>query len=262
MIETMTNRLTELFEKKKENVLNIYFTAGYPKLEDTVTILKALEKAGVDLIEIGMPYSDPIADGPVIQKSGEQALINGMSIKKLFAQLEGIRKEVSIPITLMGYVNPVLQYGMEPFLEKCGELGIDGLILPDLPMQEYLDLYKDSFEKNNVSNVFLVTPQTDPERLQWIDSNTNGFIYVVSTNSTTGNEAKSKSTDDMVAYFERIKASGLESPTLIGFNIKDNATYTNACKYANGAIIGSAFIRALDETRLEESIQEFVKSIR
>lgn len=260
MIATMTNRLTELFDRKKENVLNIYFTAGYPKLEDTVTILKALEKSGVDLIEIGMPYSDPIADGPVIQKSGEQALINGMTIKKLFAQLEGIRKEVSIPITLMGYLNPVLQYGMEAFLTKCGELGIDGLILPDLPMQEYLDLYKDSFEKNNVSNVFLVTPQTDTERLQWIDSNTNGFIYVVSTNSTTGNEAKS--TDDMLAYFERIKASGLESPTLIGFNIKDNATYTNACKYANGAIIGSAFIKALDETRLEESIEAFVKSIR
>ena len=262
MIATMTNRLTELFEQKKENVLNIYFTAGYPKLEDTVTILKALEKAGVDLIEIGMPYSDPIADGPVIQKSGEQALINGMSIKKLFAQLEGIRKEVSIPITLMGYVNPVLQYGMEAFLAKCGELGIDGLILPDLPMQEYLDLYKDSFEKNNVSNVFLVTPQTDEERLKWIDSNTNGFIYVVSTNSTTGNESKGKNTSEMQAYFERIKNSNLQSPTLIGFNIKDNASYSNACKYANGAIIGSAFIRALDENRLEESIEEFVKGIR
>jgi len=257
----MKNRLTALFERKKENVLNIYFTAGYPNLGDTVQILKELEKNGVDLVEIGMPYSDPSADGPVIQASSEKALANGMTIRVLLDQLKDIRKEVSIPIVLMGYINPVMQYGIENFLAKCEEIGIDGLILPDLPMQEYLDLYKSDFEKHSVSNVFLVTPQTSPERLAWIDENSNGFIYIVSTNSTTGNE--SKDTDSMISYFEKIKNSKLKNPTLIGFNIKDNESYLRACAYTNGAIIGSAFIKAItNQTDLNASIANFVKSIR
>ncbi len=257
----MNNRLTELFKKKDQEVLNIYFTAGFPKLEDTVRIAEALEKAGADILEIGMPYSDPLADGPTIQQSGQVALNNGMSIRKLFEQLEGVREKVSIPICLMGYINPVLQYGMDNFLKKASELGVDGLILPDLPMDEYEELYKQKFEEYSLSNVFLVTPQTSNERLKRIDALSDGFIYVVSTNSTTGNETKS--TEDNTAYFERIKSAGLKNPTLIGFNIKDNSTFLNASKFANGAIIGSAFIKAIEgQENLEEVIDGFVKKVR
>lgn len=255
------NRLQQLFNDKKENLLNVYFTAGFPQLEDTTRILSLLEKSGADLVEIGMPYSDPMADGPVIQESNGVALANGMSIKKLFAQLEGIREKVSVPILLMGYLNPVMQYGIENFLKKAAEVGVDGIIVPDLPMQEYEDEYQLLFEKYGLSNVFLVTPQTSAERLKKVDSLTNGFIYVVSTNSTTGNETKKE--DTTTTYFERIKAAGLKNPTLIGFNIKDNVSFTNACKYANGAIIGSAFIKVLEKGgELEKSIPEFVKGVK
>jgi tryptophan synthase alpha chain len=257
----MNNRIIELFKVKKEKVLNMYFTAGFPNLDDTVAILKELESAGADIIEIGMPYSDPLADGPTIQASGEKALANGMSIKKLFEQLEGIRNEVSIPIILMGYINPVMQYGVEAFCKKAGEIGIDGLILPDLHYREYEELYKNSFEENNLSNIFLVTPQTSEERLKKIDSLSSGFIYVVSSNSTTGNETKVL--DDTTSYFERIKASELNNPTLIGFNIKDKTTFENASKYANGAIIGSAFIRKIENSKdLKKDIHEFVKGVK
>jgi len=258
----MENRVIDLFKKKKEKVLNIYFTAGYPKLNDTAKIAELLEKAGTDLLEIGMPYSDPIADGPTIQASSEVALDNGMSIKVLFEQLKDIREKVSIPICLMGYINPVMQYGIEKFCKEASEIGIDALILPDLPIREYNELYKETFEKYNLSNVFLVTPQTSEERLKAIDNSSEGFVYVVSSSSTTGN-AQSQGLDAKAEYFQKIKNSGLKNPTLIGFNIKDNETFSYACNYANGAIIGSAFIRLLKEsTDLEQDITAYIKSVK
>lgn len=255
------NRITDLFNKKKNNVLNVFFTAGFPQLNDTTRILEILEKSGADMVEIGMPYSDPMADGPVIQESNAVALANGMSIKVLFEQLEGIREKISIPILLMGYFNPVMQYGVEAFFRKAKALGVDGVILPDLPMAEYESEYKALFEELELSNVFLVTPQTTPGRLKKIDSISSGFIYIVSTNSTTGNDSKEAENTD--AYFNRVNAAGLKNPKLIGFNIKDNATFTNACKHAEGAIIGSAFIKVVQiGGDLETTIPQFVKSVR
>jgi tryptophan synthase alpha chain len=257
----MKNRITELFESKKENILNIYFTAGFPNLGDTVRVLKSLENAGVDMVEIGMPYSDPTADGPIIQDSSEKALANGMTIHKLFDQLKDIREHISIPIVLMGYINPVMQYGIEAFCKKAGELGIDGTILPDLPIDIYKKDYRELFEKNNLSNVFLVTPQTSDKRIQELDSSSKGFVYIVSTNSTTGSTTKVGS--DMNDYLERVKKTKLQNPTLIGFNIKDRQSFVNACKHSNGAIIGSAFVKMLNTSQdLDKDINTFVKKIR
>ena len=257
----ITNRITELFQKKKEGLLNIYFTAGYPSLHDTVTILKALEKSGVDMVEIGMPYSDPVADGPVIQQSNMVAIDNGMTVKNLLTQLKDIRKEVSIPILLMGYFNPVMQYGVENFVKEISEIGIDGVILPDLPLEEYQAHYKGLFEFHNLSNVFLITPETKEERLKLIDEQTQGFVYMVSTNSTTGNDQKESGSTEQ--YFERIKKSTLKNPRMIGFNIKDKATFDHACRYANGAIIGSAFVRMLSNSHLlEQDVIQFVNNIK
>jgi tryptophan synthase alpha chain len=257
---TIDNRITKLFETKKEGILNIYFTAGFPKLEDTVTIIKALEKAGADMVEIGMPFSDPLADGPTIQESSLVALKNGMTLKNLFEQLKDIRKEVKIPLLLMGYVNPVMQFGFENFCKKANEVGIDGVILPDLPMQEYNEFYKNLFESNNLSNIFLITPNTSDERMKLIDRSSKGFIYVVSSDSTTGN---TKTVNDAEEYFKRIQSKKLANPTLIGFNIKDYASYSFACKYANGAIIGSAFIKAIkDAPDLVKCIENFVVSVK
>jgi len=256
----ITNRITQLFQNKKEKVLNIYFTAGFPELNDTVSIIKALEKAGVDMIEIGMPFSDPLADGPTIQQSNETALNNGMSIRKLFEQIKDIRKEVKIPLLLMGYINPVMQYGIEDFCKKANEIGIDGIILPDLPMDEYNERYKDLFESYNLSNIFLVTPNTSDERLKMIDKSSQGFIYIVSTDSTTGN---TKDITQAEKYFKKIKSAGLNNPTMIGFNINDNKSFNFASQYANGAIIGSAFIKALSQDGdLSQKIQGFVASIK
>jgi tryptophan synthase alpha chain len=256
----ISNRITQLFDKRKENILNIYFTAGFPGLNDTVTIVKALEKSGADMIEIGMPFSDPLADGPTIQQSNEFALENGMSLKILFKQLKDIRKEVDVPILLMGYLNPVLQYGVENFCKDANEIGIDGVILPDLPIDEYNELYRNIFESNNLSNVFLVTPNTSAERLLKIDESSNGFIYVVSTESTTGN---TKDIMQAESYFKKIKSAGLSNPTMIGFNINDQRSFDFACQYANGAIIGSAFIKALKGSNdLGKTIESFVASIK
>jgi len=258
----VSNRLTELFQKKGSNLLNIYFTAGYPGLNDTVTVLKALQKAGVDMVEIGMPYSDPVADGPIIQQSSLDAINNGMTIKNLLNQLKDIRKEVTIPILVMGYFNTVFQYGVERFIQEISEIGIDGVILPDLPLDEYTEHYQALCESHNISNVSLITPNTSDERLHMIDNITQGFIYMVSTNSTTGNDAK-KTDDNHEAYFNRIKNMGLKSPRMIGFNIKDKKTFSDACKYANGAIIGSAFVKMLANSHLlEDDIIQFVKNIR
>jgi len=258
----ISNRLTELFQKKGNNLLNIYFTAGYPAINDTVTVLKALQKAGVDMVEIGMPYSDPVADGPVIQQSSLDAINNGMTIKNLLNQLKDIRKEVTIPILVMGYFNTVMQYGVERFIQEISEIGIDGIILPDLPLDEYTEHYQTLCESHNISNVSLITPNTSDERLHVIDNITQGFIYMVSTNSTTGNDAK-KTEDNHEAYFNRIKNIGLKSPRMIGFNIKDKKTFNDACNYANGAIIGSAFVKMLTASKsLDEDIFQFVKGIR
>lgn len=254
------NRIDQLFQAKKERVLNVYFTAGYPQLNDTVTIIEALEKSGADLIEIGIPYSDPIADGPTIQESNGVALANGMSLKVLFSQLKDIRAKVKVPIVLMGYVNPIVQYGMEAFCAKCEEVGVDGVILPDLPMFEYTSYYKPMFEKHGLYNVFLITPQTSEARIREIDENSNGFIYMVSSASTTG--AKTSISVGQSDYFARIKSMNLRNPTLIGFGISNAETFDKACENANGAIIGSAFIKAIsEEGDLEKHIEGFVKSV-
>jgi tryptophan synthase alpha chain len=256
----MKNRINQLFEQKDRNILSVYFTAGFPNLNDTVPIIEILEKNGVDLIEIGIPFSDPTADGPTIQQSSDVALKNGMSIEVLFQQLEGIRKKVQIPLMLMGYINPVLQFGVEKFCNNCRNSGIDGLILPDLPLYEFNQHYRKYFEANNLHNILLITPQTTNERIINIDSQSSGFIYMVSSSATTG--AGKKVEDFHVEYFSRVKNLLLKNPRLIGFGISDKATFNNACQFAHGAIIGSAFVKALQQPDpLHKNIENFVKSI-
>ncbi len=256
----MNNRINQLFETKKENILSVYFTAGYPHLNDTVEIIQQLEKNGVDLIEIGIPFSDPTADGPTIQHTSEVALKNGMNLNLIFEQLKDIRNTVNIPLILMGYFNPVFRYGVDNFCIKCGETGIDGAILPDLPLDEFEENYKTSFEKNNLHNILLITPQTSEKRIRQIDEASSGFIYMVSSSSTTG--AGKKVEDFHTDYFERITQLNLKNPRLIGFGISDNKTFRNACKYASGAIIGSAFVSSLNENKKPaETISQFVKNM-
>lgn len=255
------NRLKALFDKKKEDILNIYFTAGFPNLKDTEEIILALDQAGVDLIEIGMPYSDPLADGPTIQESGQIALKNGMTLALLFEQVAQARQKTEIPLILMGYFNQVMQYGEEAFVKKCKEVGIDGVILPDLPVYEYKAYYQELFEKQDVYVSFLITPQTSATRIQEIDDLTKGFIYMVSNASITG--AKKHITEVQIDYFNRVNAMNLKHPRLIGFGISNNETYTTACQYSNGAIIGSAFIKAIKNAgQLDSLIQEFVQMVR
>lgn len=254
-------RINQLFENKSKNILSIYFTAGYPKVEDTTTIIKALAEAGADLLEIGIPFSDPLADGPTIQGSGQKALENGMSLKLLFEQLQHIRNEVDIPLILMGYLNPIYQFGMEAFCQKCAEVGIDGLIIPDLPLQEYLDIYQPLFAQYQLQNIFLITPQTSEKRIRLIDEQTNAFIYMVAASSITG--AKKDIQSGQVEYFNRINDLNLKNPRLIGFGISNHETYKKACQYANGVIIGSAFIKSLGQKGdLKSIINNFVASIR
>jgi tryptophan synthase alpha chain len=254
----MKNRITTLFERKDNNILSIYFTAGYPELNDTLTIIAELEKSGVDLIEIGMPFSDPVADGPVIQHSSEIALKKGMTVHLLFEQLKEIRKHISIPLILMGYLNPVMQYGIDDFCKKCKEIGIDGTIIPDLPLEIYEEEFKEIFEENSLSNIFLVTPQTSDERIRKIDLLSTGFIYLVSSSSTTG--VKGSVNEEQVTYFDRISKMKLDSKLLIGFGISDKDSFEKASGFANGAIIGSAFIKALngDET-IESKVKSFMQ---
>lgn len=256
----MNNRINQLFEKKQNNILSVYFTAGFPNLDDTVEIINELEKNGVDLIEIGMPFSDPTADGPTIQRSSERALKNGMSLNLLFEQLKEIRQSVKIPLILMGYINPVYQYGIERFCKKCAEIGIDGTILPDLPLNEYNEFYEPYFQANNLHNILLITPQTSETRIREIDEASSGFIYMVSSSSVTG--AGKKVEDFHKDYFVKVQKMNLANPRLIGFGISDHATFRNACAFANGAIIGSAFVNALSHSQnLKKDITDFVKSI-
>jgi len=258
-LKIMENRIVQIFKEKGQNIISIYFTAGYPQLEDTLEILKAIENAGADMVEIGIPFSDPLADGPVIQESGQCALNNGMSLKLLFEQLTDIRKEVNIPILLMGYINPILQFGIADFCKECARVGVDGTIIPDLPIDEYVKEHKGVFDANGLANIFLITPQTSEDRIRYIDENSNGFIYLVSTSSTTGG---SKEVSSSEAYFNRITAMELNNPTLIGFNVKDKSSFQTACNHANGAIIGSAFIKILkDSTDLESDIKSFIETI-
>lgn len=253
------NRIDKLFEQKKD-VLNIYFTAGYPEVADTLKVAQALEGAGADLLEIGMPFSDPIADGPTIQQSSAQALSHGMSIALLLDQLKELRSNVEIPVLLMGYINPILQYGIDRFVKQASEVGVDGLIVPDLPMQEYLDDYKEKFAKHGIHNIFLISPNTSENRIKVIDQESNGFIYMVSSSSITG--AKSKESEGQIAYYKRIADMGLRNPRLIGFGISNHETFANACKYADGAIIGSAFIEQLKDDPSREGITKFIKGIK
>lgn len=254
------NRINQLFNTKPNGVLSIYFTAGYPSIDDTATVIKSLSKAGVDFIEIGVPFSDPVADGPTIQRSSEIALDNGMNMKLLFEQLKDIRKDVSMPLLLMGYINPVIKFGIEAFCKECSEIGIDGVILPDLPMVEYIEDYKAIFEKYNLRNIFLITPQSSDERVRWIDENSNGFIYMVATAGTTGTRADVSS--DQEAYFNRIKALKLKNPIVAGFGISDKNTFQKATSIANGAIIGSAFVNSIGKSEdLDADINKFVSGI-
>lgn len=254
------NNLDKVFKEKK-NILSVYFTAGFPSLNDTIPIMKHLQEAGADIIEVGMPFSDPVADGPTIQKSNQKALENGMSVPLLLEQLKEVRKSIHIPIILMGYLNPVMQYGVEKFCKACQTIGIDGLILPDLPLREYKNDYKSLFEAAGIYNIFLITPQTTSERIKMIDDHSSGFIYMVSSASITG--SSSGMGEEQLSYFERINAMELNHPFLIGFGISDKASFATACQYASGAIIGSAFIKALENSHhLESSIKYFVQNIK
>lgn len=251
------NRINKKLQENKK-LLSIYFTAGYPNLNDTATIIQNLEKSGVDMIEIGLPFSDPLADGPTIQDSSTQALKNGMTTEVLFNQLQDIRQSVSIPLIIMGYFNPILQYGVEAFCKKCQEISIDGLIIPDLPVDVYHDKYKSIFEKHGLINVFLITPQTSDERIRYIDSVSNGFIYMVSSASTTG--AQPGFGEEQTSYFKRIADMNLHNPQIVGFGISNHETFKQATQYAKGAIIGSAFVKFIKNNPLSD-IKSFMRSI-
>ena len=252
------NSIQELFQKKDKELLSIYFTCGYPKLEDTTQVISALEQSGVDFIEVGLPYSDPLADGPTIQDSSQQALENGINLDIIFEQLLTIKQANKTPLVLMGYLNQMLKYGEEKFCQKVVDCGIDTLIFPDLPMVEFENHYKYLFEKYGLTNVFLITPHTSNERIRKIDSYSKAFIYVVASSSITG--AKGDISNNQVVYFERIKAMNLKSKLIIGFGISDKKTFKTACEYANGTIIGSAFIKSIGKNGIGK-INDFIKPI-
>ncbi len=244
------NRIEELFRTKNQNVFSVYFCAGYPTLEGTADVLRALQTNGVNMVEIGIPFSDPMADGAVIQLASTQALQNGMSLRVLFEQLKDIRREVSIPLVLMGYLNPVLQYGFEAFCRSCRKCGIDGVILPDLPFKEYEEQYKTIADEYDIKVIMLITPKTSEERIRLIDSHTSGFIYMVSSASTTG--AQKDFDTKKLDYFHRIQGMNLKNPRMVGFGISNPATFSAACSHASGAIIGSKFVTLQGETASPE----------
>jgi tryptophan synthase alpha chain len=260
------SRIQELFHHKKNKILNVYCTAGYPQSESTLEVMNALQEAGADIIELGIPYSDPLADGPVIQHSGSIALSNGMSIEKLFTQLKGFRndsasgeKGIRVPVVLMGYMNPVLQYGFERFCKDASALSVDGLILPDLPEYEFETMYGPILKQYGLDFIFLVTPETSEERVRKLDSLSSGFLYAVSSSSTTGSN---KNMTDVGAYLERLKNYGLKNPVLVGFGIKDKESFEAACVHANGAIIGSAYIQSLENsTNIKKTTEKFLEAI-
>jgi tryptophan synthase alpha chain len=253
------NRIEKLFSEKKKNILNVYCTAGYPHLESTTEVLRSLQQHGADMVEIGMPYSDPLADGPVIQQSSMTALQNGMTIAKLFEQLKDCRKNFHLPLILMGYLNPVLQFGIEKFGEQAKEVGVDGIIIPDLPIYEFENEFGKKFKENGLDFIFLVTPETGEDRIRKIDELGSGFIYAVSSSSTT---VKNKNIDDQQDYFARLQKMSLMNPVLIGFGIKDKPTFDSACKFSNGAIIGSAYINELHNGKdIDNTTRSFLEGI-
>lgn len=256
------NRIDKLFQEKKSNILSVYFTAGYPHLDSTTEILFSLANVGADMIEIGMPFSDPMADGPVIQYSNDLALKNGMSLRLLFKQLKNIRDKVDIPILLMGYLNPVIQFGVEEFCQKCQENGVDGVIIPDMPPDVYNMQYRSLFEKNDLYNILLITPQSDPERIIEIDKTSRGFIYMVSSSAVTG--SRGTFSEEQKSYFKRVHEMNLSNPTLVGFGISNRDAFVDVCKYAGGGIIGSAFVNMLGShgEDLKKGIDKFIGDIR
>ena len=257
----MKNRINKLLASKSKDILSVYFTAGFPALHDTGRIAKALEDGGADLIEIGIPFSDPVADGPVIQESNKVALDNGMTLKLLLEQARDIRKQVKLPIILMGYINPVLQYGVARFCEDAAAAGVDGVILPDLPLFEYETDYKELFEQHGLKNIFLISPTTSEERIRKIDAASDSFIYAVSASSTTG--ASGAFTTEQENYFSRLQNLKLRNPFLIGFGISNQASFAKACQYGAGAIVGSAFIRLLKIAKdLPKEIAYFAAELR
>jgi len=257
----MENRINKLLAAKPKNILSVYYTAGFPKLNDTVSIAKSLEDAGADIIEIGIPFSDPVADGPVIQASNKVALDNGMNLKLLIEQVSEIRKQVKLPIILMGYINPVLQYGIEKFCKDASSAGVDGVILPDLPLFEYETEYKTLFEQHGLKNIFLISPTTSEDRIRKIDDASNSFIYAVSASSTTG--AKNGFSLEQEDYFKRLQTLKLKNPFLIGFGISNNETFKKASDYSAGAIVGSAFIRLLSQVKdVNKEVKDFVLAIK
>jgi tryptophan synthase alpha chain len=261
LMNQSTNRLNKLFASGKKSLLSIYFTAGYPALNTAVNIAEALEKAGADFLEIGFPYSDPVADGPVIQDSSQKALDNGMTLNVLFDELAELRKRVTIPVLLMGYANPMVQYGVENFCKKAAEVGVDGVIVPDLPMYEYEKLYSGYFKDNNLSNIFLVTPQTAEERIRKIDGLSDSFIYLLSSASITGKTLELNNTVD--TYFKRIQDMELKNPTVVGFGISGKDGFNKACQYNAGAIVGSAFVKYLNSTEdYLAGIPEFIRQFK
>lgn len=253
-------RMQELFNRKNNNILNVYCTAGFPRLNSTLPVMKALQDNGVDLIELGMPYSDPLADGPVIQASSTKALANGMTIAGLFDQLRGFRGQIHVPVILMGYMNPVLQYGFEKFCQHAAGLPVDGLILPDLPEYEYETEYGPIIQRYGLDFIFLVTPETSEERIRRLDTLSTGFLYAVSSSSTTGTDKDMNAVND---FLQRLQKMKLNNPVLVGFGIKDKSTFRAACQYANGAIIGSAFISALENTgNIDQSVKTFISGVK
>ena len=253
------NSIQKLFQQKDKNLLSIYFTCGYPELNDTTKVIAELEKSGVDFIEVGLPYSDPLADGPTIQDSSQKALQNGINLDIVFDQLLSIKNLNKTPLVLMGYLNQMLKHGEDKFCQKVVDCGIDTVIIPDLPMVEFENHYQKLFDKYGITNVFLITPHTSEERIQKIDNYTKAFIYVVASASITG--AKGEISKEQIAYFERIKSMNLKNKLIIGFGISDNKTFTSACNYANGAIIGSAFIKYLGEKGVDK-ISAFIESVK
>jgi tryptophan synthase alpha chain len=255
------NRITHLFNTKKHGILSVYFTAGYPSPNDTAIILKALAAKGIDMVEVGIPFSDPIADGPVIQEASTHSLRQGMTLRLLFEQLQDIRRNVSIPILLMGYLNPIMQFGFESFCRQCSGTGIDGLIIPDLPLADYIKDYQPIAERYNLKMILLITPETSEERIRLIDAHTDGFIYMVSSAATTGSQ---KSFDEQKqAYFRRINAMHLRNPRLVGFGISNKATYDAATAHSSGAIIGSRFIQLLTgEPSIEQAIDRLLNDLQ
>src|SRR6187399_16530 len=254
------SRIKKIFKSNSKNILNVYCTAGYPQLNSTVDVMKALQANGTDIIELGMPYSDPLADGPVIQQSSSIALANGMTIKKLFQQLKDFRKSISVPVVLMGYMNPVLQYGFEKFCADAAAVGVDGLILPDLPEHEFETEYGTVIKKHGLDFIFLITPETSGERIKKLDELSSGFIYAVSSSSTTGSD---KNMTDVKSYLQKLKSLNLSNPVLVGFGIKDKTTFETACANANGAIIGTAYIKALAEPgNVADITRKFLETIK